>query len=329
MSLCDVQIFFRSACARAWYSQERRHDWSMTDPTHIGTSSADSSTLANTPGVYAAPRRRVPILMYHSISDVTSKVFAPFVIPPHEFAAQMEYLASHGYTTLTLADLMRIRMSDNQLPPRPVVLTFDDAYADFRETVAPLLLRYRFTASLYVTTGAVGGANFWVKGDVPRRILTWDELREIAATRVEIGAHSITHRAMDALSAPDLRAELADPKAQLEDQLTQEVHTLAYPFGFESRRVRTATAAAGYLAACAVGYQMSADAEDRFALSRLIVLPGMEIDAYGHLLDGRGLQSVQRARRVRSLVWRAVRRAAQVRTRIASAPMDTPLGEGE
>ena len=83
------------------------------------------------------------------------------------------------------------------------------------------------------------------------------------------------------------------------------------------------------LAACAVGYQMSADAEDRFALSRLIVLPGMEIDAYGRLVGGRGLQWVQRARRVRSRVWRVVRRGAQVRTRIASAPMDTPLGKGE
>ncbi len=301
----------------------------MTDPTDIGTASADASELANATGVHAAPRTQVPILMYHSISDVTSKVFAPFVIPPHEFAAQIEYLASHGYTTLTLADLVRIRMSDSQLPPRPVVLTFDDAYADFGETVAPLLLRHRFTASLYVTTGAVGGANFWVKGDVPRRILTWDELREIAATRIEIGAHSITHRAMDALSAPDLRAEMTDPKALLEDQLNQEVHTLAYPFGFESRRVRGAAAAAGYLAACAVGYQMSADAEDHFALSRLIVLPGMDADAYGHLLDGRGLQWVQRARRVRSLAWRGVRRAAQMRTGIASAPMDASLGKGE
>jgi peptidoglycan/xylan/chitin deacetylase (PgdA/CDA1 family) len=259
--------------------------------------------------------------MYHSISDVTSRVFAPFVIPPHEFAAQIEYLASHGYTTLTLADLARIRMSDSQLPARPVVLTFDDAYADFGETVAPLLLRYRCTASLYVTTGAVGGANSWVKGDTPRRILTWDELREIAATSVEIGAHSITHRAMDALSAPDLHAELADPKARLEDQLSQEVHTLAYPFGFESRRVRAAAAAAGYLAACAVGYQMSADAEDRFALSRLIVLPGMDGEAYGRLLDGRGPQWMQRARRARSLTWRVVRRVGGVRGHSGSAPL--------
>jgi peptidoglycan/xylan/chitin deacetylase (PgdA/CDA1 family) len=267
--------------------------------------------------------------MYHSISDVTSKVFAPFVIPPHEFAAQIEYLASHGYTTLTLADLVRIRLSGSRLPPRPVVLTFDDAYADFGETVAPLLLRHQFTASLYVTTGAVGRTNFWVKGDVPRRILTWDELREIAATRVEIGAHSITHRAMDALAAPDLHAELADPKAQLEDRLNQDVPTLAYPFGFESGRVRAAAAAAGYLAACAVGYQMSADGEDRFALSRLIVLPGMDLAAYGRLLDGRGPQWVQRARRVRSLAWRVVRRAAQVRTRGASAPLDTSLDKGD
>jgi peptidoglycan/xylan/chitin deacetylase (PgdA/CDA1 family) len=247
--------------------------------------------------------------MYHSVSDVTSQAFAPFVVSPREFTAQIEYLASCGYTTLTLNDLVHLRMSGSQLPPRPVVLTFDDAYADFGDTVLPVLLRYRCTASLYVTTGAVGRTNFWVKGDVPRAILTWGELREVATTNVEIGAHSITHRAMDALPAQDLRAELFDAKAQLEDQLGQEIHTLAYPFGFESKRVRAAAATAGYLAACAVGYQMSVHAEDRYALSRLIVLPGMDVSAYGRLLDGRGPQWMQRARRARSLAWRLVRRA--------------------
>lgn len=289
----------------------------MTETRDTSAKAVGVGEHARAPGGQSALRIQIPILMYHSVSDVTSKVFAPFVIPPREFTAQIEYLASHGYSTLTVNDLVRMWMTGDQLPPRPIVLTFDDAYADFGDTVVPLLLRNRCTASLYVTTGAVGRTNFWVKGDVSRRILTWDELREVAATGIEIGAHSITHRAMDALSTLDLRAEMSEPKAQLEEQLRQEVTTLAYPFGFESRRVRDAAAAAGYLAACAVGYRMSAATEDRFALSRFIVLPGMDVRAYRRLLEGLGPQWTQQARRARSLAWRMVRRVAQVRWQTA------------
>ena len=285
----------------------------MIEPTQTGMTHAHSNARTHTSEDAKATHSRVPILMYHSISDVTSKAFAPFVTPPDEFAAQIEYLVSNGYTTLTVDALARIWMNGEQPPPRTIVLTFDDAYADFADNALPVLLRYGCAASLYVTTGAVGRTNFWVKGDVPRRILTWDQLREIAAMNVEIGAHSITHRAMDSLSAPDLRAEMFEAKAQLEDQLRQPVHTLAYPFGFESNRVRKAAISAEYLAACAVGYQMSSDTEDRFALSRLIILPGMDVRAYGQLLDYHGLQWKQRARRARSLAWRVWRRAVAAR----------------
>lgn len=243
--------------------------------------------------------------MYHSISEVTSKDFAAFVVPPRVFADQVAYLVTNGYSTLTLFDLVRLRKSGQFSPPRSVVLTFDDAYADFAKDALPVLRRYGCTASLYVTTGAVGRTNFWVKGDAPRRILTWDELREVAKAGVEIGAHSVTHRALDALSEHDLRQELAEPKIELEDKLSQEVMTVAYPFGFESKRVRAAAAVSGYAAGCAVGYRASNHDEDLFGLSRLIVVPGLDMPSFSRLLEPRSTQWVRRAR---SLAWRAVRR---------------------
>ncbi len=278
----------------------------MRDTTPIGATTRGASERPPLPAPPPARSRWVPILMYHSVSDITSKGFAAFAVPPREFAAHIEYLAASGYTTLTLDALARIRLNGGQLPARPVVLTFDDAYADFAGAALPVLQRYGCVASLYVTTGAVGGSNFWVKGD-GRRILTWEEAREVAATGVEIGAHSVTHRAMDMLSAQDLQRELVTPKAQLEDHLGQEVTTLAYPFGFESRRVREAAAKAGYRAACSVGYRVSDAAEDPFALSRLIILPGMDARAYARLLTN---GSAQWPRRARSLGFRVVRRVA-------------------
>src|ERR687883_557730 len=99
------------------------------------------------------PPQYVPILMYHSISNTANPRFRRYAVPPQVFGEQLEYLKRHRYTAMTLRRLVQT-MADTEprLPPRPVVLTFDDAYSDFYSDAVPLLQRAGFTATLFVPT---------------------------------------------------------------------------------------------------------------------------------------------------------------------------------
>ena len=87
------------------------------------------------------------------------------------------------------------------LPERPVVLTFDDGFADFFTEALPILQLYNFTATLYVTTGFIGSTSCWMQreGESTRLMLTWDQVSAMSASDIECGGHSHWHRQLDIL----------------------------------------------------------------------------------------------------------------------------------
>ena len=104
-----------------------------------------------------APGTPVPILMYHEIAQ-PPETGSQLAVPPSAFAAQLGYLHDAGFQTVTAGTLAEIMNGGGgRLPDRAVVLTFDDGFEDFHRQALPLLARYGFTASLYVTTGWVAG----------------------------------------------------------------------------------------------------------------------------------------------------------------------------
>lgn len=211
---------------------------------------------------------KIPILMYHSISSVSSPEFRPFTVTPEAFEAQLHYLCEHGYQTLTVTQFLT-----QKLPPKPVVLTFDDGFEDFHSAALPLLKRYGCTATLYITTGEIGGTSRWLasSGEGGRLMLNWEQISDIAAHGIEIGAHTHTHPALDMIPPDQASEEITRPKHLLENHLRQPINSFAYPFGYNSRAVRQMVRDAGYTSACAVRYAMSSPADDPFALARFIV----------------------------------------------------------
>jgi peptidoglycan/xylan/chitin deacetylase (PgdA/CDA1 family) len=254
----------------------------------------------------------VPILMYHSIGDKFSKRFAPFVVPPRQFAEQMAYLAAAGYTPLTVQELVNAWAgTHNTLPARPVVLTFDDGFADFRTQALPLLQQYGFAATLFVTTGFVGSTSQWLEreGAGARPLLSWRELSEVSAVGIECGGHTHTHPALDALPDERLRTEITECRDCLQQGLGRVVSSFAYPFGYHSASVQMAVREAGYTSACAVKYTTSRPDSDRYALARLIVTRNTSLQAFIQLLARGGSTPDQLARRIRSAVWVRIRHA--------------------
>lgn len=173
-------------------------------------------TAAPEPARTSPPPKGVPVLMYHKIDEEKGN---DAVIAPARFAEQMEYLHKNGYRPLTLGELEAYLDGRAELPPKPVVLTFDDGYRDTYEIAMPLLRKYGFRSTLFIPAA-----------DAERR-LTWEELREMKAAGMEIGSHSYTHRELGAMSSAAQAAEIARSKEIFDRMLGQDTRYFCYPNG--------------------------------------------------------------------------------------------------
>lgn len=235
-------------------------------------------------------KKKIPILMYHSISRYGTPKFKPFTLSPKLFAEHMAYLHQHRYAPITVTQFIAAQTQTGpKLPKRPVILTFDDGFADFYEEALPILRQYGFPATLYVATGFVDGTSRWLQheGEANRPMLTWDQLREISASGIECGGHSHTHPHLDMLSPSAAAREIVQSKRLLEEQLGQQVSSFAYPFGHHTANVRRQVQESGCTSACAVKYTMSLETTDPFALARLMIRSDTNQDALAALLDDR------------------------------------------
>jgi peptidoglycan/xylan/chitin deacetylase (PgdA/CDA1 family) len=220
----------------------------------------------------------VPILMYHSIGGADR-----LAVRPEAFAEQLAYLSAHGFTPYPFG--ARTRPAD-----RPVVITFDDGYADLHEHALPVLRLFGFPATVFVTTGWLRDAGTYAAGEAPGRMLTWRQTQELAASGIEIGAHGHSHAELDQLPGAALRTELRLSKDLLQDRLGRAVTTMAYPYGYSSARVRREVRAAGYDAAAAVANAVMPDRHDPLAVPRLTVRARTSITGFARALDGRGFR---------------------------------------
>lgn len=251
--------------------------------------------------------------MYHSIAQSANSRFRPLAVPPAAFAEQMAYLSQHLYTPISVTQLVHmLSLPRATLPERPVVLTFDDGYADFFTHALPTLREFNFTATLYITTGYIGSTSRWLRpeGETSRLMLTWDQIAEISTGGIECGAHTHSHPQLDTLPLLTARNEIVKSKEFLEQHLGQEVTSFAYPFGYYSAAVRQQVCQAGFTSACAVKFAMNAETTDFFALERLMVTADMGIEAFASLVSGRSSLIKKMYIRARIPVWQVTRRVS-------------------
>jgi len=133
-------------------------------------------------------RIRVPILMYHYVSTPPAdadRYRLDLSVTPDQFAVQLAWLDANGFTTVTLDDVYRALTEGYPLPPRPVVLTFDDGYADAYEHAFRLLDRFDMVGTFFVVTD-------WLDQSRPG-YLTWDRARIMARAGMSIQSHSRSH----------------------------------------------------------------------------------------------------------------------------------------
>lgn len=257
-------------------------------------------------------KKGIPILMYHSIAQSTNPRFRQLAVPPASFAEQIAYLSEHLYTPINVTQLVHMLSGERSaLPKRPVVLTFDDGYADFFTHALPVFRQYGFTATLYITTGYIGSTSRWLhpEGETSRPMLSWDQITEISASGIECGAHTHSHPQLDTLPLLTARNEIVKSKEILEQHLGREVSSFAYPFGYYTSAVRRQVKEIGFTSACAVKFMMNFETTDTLALARLMVGPDMSQDAFAALLSEDNSPALKKLYvRARVPAWQIVRR---------------------
>lgn len=229
-----------------------------------------------------APRvTALPILMYHRIGVTdasTPSVTRRLTVDPRTFEQQMVWLHRNGYRTLTQRELYAGLVLGKRLPPKPVVITFDDGYDDLLRTAVPVLERLRMRATAYVITSRTG--------DWRSPFLAWFELRELERRGVEIGSHTVSHRDLRALSDRELTHELVASRRTLERRLHHPVPWLAYPFGGHDERVIDAARRAGYLVAVTTVGGTRQDGTNPLQLRRLSITNATGAQGLASMLGG-------------------------------------------
>ncbi|MGW1561510.1 polysaccharide deacetylase family protein [Streptomyces sp. NPDC002144] len=254
----------------------------------------------------------IPVFLYHAVSDDPPAWLAPFTVTPRTFVEQLDMIADSGLRLVPLGQLVAALLGGPQPPPRSAVLTFDDGYADFASTVAPLLHARGLPATLYVTTGALR-----IPGQRSRRgpfpsvdMLTWAQVRELDAAGFEIGGHSRTHPQLDTLPRKAVREEVGGCKRELEDALGHAPDAFAYPHGYSSSRVRALVGESGWTSAAAIraASAHSSPRDDPLWFARLMVRADTSRERFGQWTRGEGAPVAPFAEGVRTRGWRAYRR---------------------
>lgn len=256
----------------------------------------------------------IPILNYHSISPGGTSRFFRFTLPLETFAQHMKLISDEGYTPLTVENFARSVRISSPLPDKPVILTFDDGFADFYESAFSILKEFRFPATLFVVTSNIEGTCEWLKpeGEDNRRMLSWSQLNEIQKAGIECGGHSSTHVHLDTVNQDIARQEITQSKDILEQKLGSPVFSMAYPYGHYTRIVRQMVIEAGYSAACAVRNLMSHTNDNLFSLARITVNCETDVARLRELLTGKGLALASENEYLWVAGWRQVRRVRQI-----------------
>lgn len=270
----------------------------------------------------------IPILMYHCIAEQPAPAALRLSVAPRLFAAQLAMLRDQGFTTLTCSRLAAVLRGEGGRPARPIVLSFDDGYADFHREALPVLLRYGCTATLFLTTGWVADAAEPAASTPPERMLTWRHISEVAAAGVELAAHGHSHAQLDQLPPAALARELRLSKTLLEDRLGRDVAGLAYPYGYHNARVRAAARAAGYQYAAAVSNAVASPRADLFALPRLTIRRATTMTAFQRIINNQAIPWMFFGDRARTGGWAVVRRTRRAVWKVRAAMAQSRQSEG-
>ncbi len=229
---------FQSATYKATYEKQ------ASPSAVLAPSSTPKPTPIPTPKpiVYTGFCQNVPVLMYHHIEpldEAARKGQNSLAVDPKIFDSQMAYLASSGYRTITVDELVNAMLTKQRLG-KVVAVTLDDGYADAYTNAYPVLSKYNIKGNFLIATGLLGNPDY----------MSWDDLKRMVDSGVVTAYdHTWSHANVAGLPADKAKNEILTAKSQLQEHLGINPNIFAYPYGTESQAVVSILRSNGFIAA--------------------------------------------------------------------------------
>lgn len=199
----------------------------------------------------------VPILVYHALGPVPAGApFPDLYVSDADFDAEMAWLHQNGYEAVTLDEMMNAWYHGGTLPPKPIVITFDNGYPE-QVTFAPrVMARYGWPGVL---------------NEITENHLYPRQIRPIIKMGWEVDSHSLTHPNLTQLDSAELTAQVAGSRTYLQKTFHIPVNSFCYPSSKYDAAVIAAVRAAGYTNATTEAHAYATSAEP-------YLLPRFEIE---------------------------------------------------
>jgi peptidoglycan/xylan/chitin deacetylase (PgdA/CDA1 family) len=218
---------------------------------------------------------RVPILMYHSISDGEAGGKHPYFetrTSPRVFDEHVKYLRDNNYSVISPEEVVANVAEQNIEHRKCVAITFDDGFRDFYTNAFPILSKYGFIATMYLPTAYIQQKAQNFKGI---DCLSWSEVRELQRAGMQFGSHTVTHPVLKQISHAQVESELVQSKQTIEQELGIGVTSFAYPYAFPeedrefTQRLRGALESSGYQNGVSTVIGSTHSPDEKFFLKRI------------------------------------------------------------
>lgn len=169
----------------------------------------------------------IPVLMYHKVEHESHDALT---VSKANFKAQMTWLKSEGYQSISLQaflDFIEGKIKRENLPPKPVLITFDDGYRSTLKEAAPVLEQYQFLATLFATSAFIQEAAQGT-GSI---YLSPDELREWKLAGHDVALHSHQHIHYKNASLLEILTDVKKNQDYFKTINVPAHAVLAYPYG--------------------------------------------------------------------------------------------------
>jgi len=187
----------------------------------VSVNKTDSIVKTNT---ISLPGIEVPVLCYHQIREWKgneSRLAKDVIVPPARFKAQMQILADSGYQTVLPDQLYDYLTKGASLPPKPVMITFDDGVVDQYTIGAPELKKHGFKGVFFIMTISLGRSIY----------MSREQVKSLAEDGHAVETHTWSHQNLKKYKPEDWDEQIVKSCNQLQEITGQQAKYLAYPFG--------------------------------------------------------------------------------------------------